>query len=434
MSQFIQKRGLMLVIVLCLLGAAAWAAQSQFASEEAAPEKMEPQVLPVEAVALRQKDFFQVPREFAGVVKPSESTAIGFEVAGRVEEVLVEEGDQVKQGETIALLDRQLLVAQRDQVVAELAAARAQLEELEAGARVEQIAAAEAKLSQLDSELQLARLQLDRREELRARQATSQEELDVLKFQTEVLLAQRQEAKALLDELVNGTRKERIVAQQATVSKLEAARQQADLQLGYGELTAPFDAIVVSRLRDPGAVVSPGQAVLELESVASEIWVGVPPDLVDRFEIGKPFALRIGHCDEPARLRSIIPRLDPKTRTQPLVFLSESQRRLPSGAVARLIVNQPVLCEGFWVPAAALSPGSQGLWAVYVVELDDQQRSVIRRRDVERLHTTADAVFVRGTLAEGEQLVANGVHRLVAGQLVESLPIEWNSDVDNTDQ
>ena len=48
----------------------------------------------------------------------------------------------------------------------------------------------------------------------------------------------------------------------------------------------------------------------------------------------------------------------------------------------------------------------------------------VARRDVEVLHATTDRVFVRGALAAGERVIADGVHRVVPGQRVEAVAAE----------
>jgi multidrug resistance efflux pump len=82
------------------------------------------------------------------------------EVAGRVTEVLVEEGQKVQAGQPLVRLDEATLASQRRQAQAALQAAQAQLDLLQAGARAEEIDAAQAQLAQAGAGLQLARANL----------------------------------------------------------------------------------------------------------------------------------------------------------------------------------------------------------------------------------------------------------------------------------
>jgi len=117
-----------------------------------------------------------------------------------------------------------------------------------------------------------------------------------------------------------------------------------------------------------------------------------------------------------------VPEIDPATRTADVVIAlsTEESLRHVAGEVVRLALEEHVEAEGTWVPTAALVPGTRGLWAVYAVvpSEDDPFRTVIERRELEVLHTTGDRALVRGTLRGGEQLVIEGIHRVVPGQQV----------------
>ncbi len=71
-----------------------------------------------------------------------------------------------------------------------------------------------------------------------------------------------------------------------------------------------------------------------------------------------------------------------------------------------------------------MTESSRGLWACYVAEelsrreLPDSATHRLRRRELEIVHQEADRVFVRGTLADGELIVTEGMQRLVPDQLV----------------
>src|SRR5262245_40019596 len=77
----------------------------------------------------------------SGTVEATEA-ALGFQVAGRIENIQLHEGDLAKQGNEIATLDRAELEARKAQAQAQLVASRAMLAELESGARSEELAQA----------------------------------------------------------------------------------------------------------------------------------------------------------------------------------------------------------------------------------------------------------------------------------------------------
>ena len=92
----------------------------------------------------------------------------------------------------------------------------------------------------------------------------------------------------------------------------------------------------------------------------------------------------------------------------------DGNKQFRSGELATAKVTKSVPATGFWLPLAALTEGTRGLWSVFVARPEGEQH-VIERRDVEVLHSEAKRVFARGALSDGEAVVLSGVHRLVPG-------------------
>jgi len=91
---------------------------------------------------------------------------------------------------------------------------------------------------------------------------------------------------------------------------------------------------------------------------------------------------------------------------------------LYAGTVAELVMNAEVDEPGFWLPLSALSESQRGLWSVFVIRSGAVGQTV-ETRLVEILHRGDDAVFVRGTLRDGERIVSAGTARIVPGQRVD---------------
>ncbi|WLT39732.1 biotin/lipoyl-binding protein [Synechocystis sp. B12] len=88
-----------------------------------------------------------------GTLEAPKGMEIDSEIDGRVEEILVREGQRVEQGQVLFRIDNDVLQTQLLEAQANLAAARAQLAELEAGSRQEDVAAAAAQLRQAQTRL-----------------------------------------------------------------------------------------------------------------------------------------------------------------------------------------------------------------------------------------------------------------------------------------
>ncbi|MBN1811860.1 MAG: efflux RND transporter periplasmic adaptor subunit [Anaerolineae bacterium] len=98
----------------------------------------------------------------SGIIEPQDRVSLTFEQMGLVDEVLVEVGDEVKKGDVLARLDSEQLALQVRQAQASLTSAEAQLAQLKADARPEEVASAEANLRAADAQVNSADAQLAR--------------------------------------------------------------------------------------------------------------------------------------------------------------------------------------------------------------------------------------------------------------------------------
>ena len=243
-----------------------------------------------------------------GEVVPAVWATVSTQTGGFVEEVLVEPGDEVEKGEILIRLDStdaQLAVQQAE---AALAAAQAQLDDLKAGARPEeieaakaevalaqaalqsllnpdpaQVAAAQAELAQAEAALRIAQAAYDRikwdpgagarPEALQLEQATGA--YNVAKARLDALLnppaadvaaarARLQQAQARLALLEAGARLETIAAAEAEVARAEAALEQARVALARCEIRAPFAGTVGLVHVRTGEWTAPGQPLVTL--------------------------------------------------------------------------------------------------------------------------------------------------------------------------
>ncbi len=386
-------------------------------------------ILPVETIRINPVDSYQLSRLYTGSVATRRRSELGFERSGQLVRITVDEGDSVEAGTSLAYLDTRNLKAQQQQLLAQRAQAVAKLKEMQAGPRAETIAAARAIVRNLSSQLELARKKRSRREALYSEGAISREQLDEAASETRVLQARLDEAKSQRDELLAGTRPERIEAQKASVEQLDASIANIELELEKSTLKAPFTGTISARQVDEGTVVSSSQSILILVEDGVEARIGVPVRAAEQIQLGSTLPLQIGQKTYRARVSSILPVLDSSTRTLTVVLTLEQSvgKEVSPGQVARLKLTEFIPIGGYWLPTTALVQGGRGLWSCYVLGEPAQLESIaseatntfhIQRRDVEILHTESDRVLVRGTLQSGDQVIVNGTHRLVPGQLV----------------
>lgn len=227
----------------------------------------------------------------SGTVEATEA-ALGFQVPGRIQRVVPNEGDRVKAGDTLAWLDRTELEARRAQAAAQFAAARAVLAELEAGARSEELAQAREAARAAEERYRDAQRDFERVQRLLQGGAVSQEAYDKAKLALEITTSQRDQAAEQLKLVETGPRPERIAAQRAAVVQGEAAVRQAEAALANALITAPFDGVVTVRDREPGETVGAGAPVLTLMNLA-ERWVRIyiREDRIGAVQLGQPASI-----------------------------------------------------------------------------------------------------------------------------------------------
>jgi RND family efflux transporter MFP subunit len=402
---------------------------ASIASSEAAGETEEPlRRLAVRTVVVEPVSSFQAAREYTGTIVARRTSELGFELAGKLTELRVNEGDPVTTGDVLARLDTEHLETHRRKVVAQRAQASAKLDEMISGPRDEDIAASRARVDSLRAQVDLLKLQTSRRERLLASDAASRDEYEQHAFGLQARQAQLDEAQHELEELLNGTRKEQLEAQRAVVAELDAAIADIDVDLRKSDLKAPFDGTIARRMTDDGTVVDAGQPVFRLvEDGALEAWIGLPADAASKLIEGSSQRVRVRGEHFAVTVASRFPEVDPATRTRTVVLELDAaaSRRLVQGQVVRLEFEETVSTDGFWLPTTALTKGARGLWSALAVETSDgaidaasTESLRVARRDLEVLHAQSDRVLVRGTLDPGDRIITDGTHRVVPGQLV----------------
>ena len=384
--------------------------------------------LPVAVQPVELLGSYRRTRSYSGELRPRRASELGFETAGRMTALAVDEGSRVAAGDVLAELESERVRARLASLEARRAREEARLDELVRGPRAQVIEAARAETRSLEESLDLAVLLRERRRVLVEDDAASGEALDLASTTVETTAASLEAARARLDELEEGTRAEVVEQQRAILRELDAEIALARVEIDDRRLVAPFDGVVTQRLVDEGVVVDPGQSVLRLiEDGALEARLGLPLEQAARLAVGEDVVLDVRGEPIGARIRALVPEMDGATRTVDaiLVLSEEDSRRSIAGDVARLELTEDVEARGTWLPTTALVTGTRGRWAAYAVVPDaspdgsaSRTQSIVERRELDVLHTERDRVFVDGLLSPGELLLIEGAHRVVPGQRV----------------
>ena len=403
-----RSRRLRLLMALGILVtgiAAAWLGFKLGPRDDAgqSPTQISRNALPVEAVPIEQANGYYVEHLFTGRIVAGRQSGLGFVRTGTVVEVLVDEGARVYAGQVIARL-----LIKRSELLAKLDQARATLDEVVAGPREEQIAAAEADIAFFVAQVDLARFPLGRIENT---------------FEQKAMQAQLSAAHHRLRELRNGSRPETIRLHAASVVGTEAAIAAVDLDLARSDLRAPYSGTISRRFVDEGSVVQWGKPIVRVLEDRRETRVGVPVHIAASLAVGSMLPVEIDGVSYPMRVSAVLPDANLQTSTVIVILKPDNPLARVAGELVRLRHEEFVPSLGHWLPLAALMVGPRGLWTIYSVEPAAANESAlgpatVARQLVEVLHAQGDWVFVRGTLTVGDLIIASGVHRVVQGQPV----------------
>jgi HlyD family secretion protein len=197
---------------------------------------------------------------------------LSFKVAGRIDTLAVDEGDPVKAGQVVATLERRyfeddlrLARAQRD-------AAAATLQRLENGSRPEEIAEARALVAERKATLARATEDLERAERVFKASSGSRQDLALAQATRDECQARLRSAEQSLRLAELGPREEDIAQARAQLQAENARVIVAERNFADSELIAPNDGFILTRAREKGAIVQPGETAFTL-TLASPVWV-----------------------------------------------------------------------------------------------------------------------------------------------------------------
>jgi HlyD family secretion protein len=264
-----------------------------------------------------------VPLVLTGIVTTND-VVVSPQIAGRITQLLVKEGDTVKANQLLAVLDPGELQQEEAFYTASAEGASSQVQESAAALRFQerqvgdQISQAEANLAAAESqrmaaqaELDNARLSFDRADKMLKEGVVSQEQLDQARTAYQVAQSKIASLEKQIDAQRSAVALARTNADQVSIrrSQLQGTRKQqaaaaaqrakAGVRLAYAELHAPIDGIIDVVAARVGEVVTPGQPVVTLIN-PDDLWVraNVEETYIDRVRIGDKLTVRLPSGEE----------------------------------------------------------------------------------------------------------------------------------------
>ena len=330
----------------------------------------------VSPYTLGELETLVVDREFSGLVEAQQTLTLGFELAGTIAVMSVNDGDLVKQGQLLAQLDTQLL--------------RGELKKLS------------AQYKQAQAQLVLNQKTLKRQQTLKDKNYAAGQRLDELQAEK--------------------------IQLQANKTYIQAQQQQVNIRLKKSALYAPFDGQISVRYRVKGAVVSPSEPILELvEDNQLQIKVAVPLHFSKQLKQGQQVNIQTLNNTETLSFTSTIDTISRSVSsgsyTQVLRLSlpsSMSHQQLSNGQVVVANIKEPRNKTGYWIPNTALTEGLRGTWNILLLSDEKAGKRQIQKVAVTPLYFKHAQVFIEqaGYLSAGRLLVSNGAQRLSNQQWV----------------
>lgn len=330
-----------------------------------------------------------------GYIEARHQAMVGSMMPGRVEAVLVNEGDQVEKDQLIAVLEHRELDASLQSRRVMVQQRRAELRE------------AEANLKDRIRRENLAR-------QLLARRSASVDEVDEAATQTEIARA-------------------RVEALTASIEAAEAMIKEIEASIRNMEIRAPFGGTILTKEAEVGETITPGGmgaasgrgSVVGLADLRDlEIEVDVPESLLGRLEKGQPAEISVAAVPDRryrGRLRQII-QMGDRTRGTIKVkveILDEDEKLFPE-----LVATVHFLPRKDRDPALESKPEvfaprsaiveEAGLSHVWIVDADMKAR----KRPIEVVMSNNDPVRIDSGLQGGERVILSPPEGLAEGQLV----------------
>ncbi len=358
---------IVVTLMFCVLaGGAAWWGTNLIADRANAVAVPQPTLAPfvlTDRIAL--KNHYTVSRTFTGQIEAPQSVSIAFETAGTVNAVFFHEGERVEKEQVLATLDNRLL--------------KADLQRLKASKKA------------LEAQREIAILTDRRQAQLREKGFASNQAADQSRLS--------------------------VVETEARIAEVAAAILAAEIRLEKATVRAPFAGRVDQRMIDPGTTIGSGQSVLTLVEDDVPIFrVGIDPDLAGTLSVGKTVATILNELPVRAEVISILPKIDPVTRTRIVRLKLLEPVDLAFGQTGQLRIEQRITQSGAWIPLSAIEDGVRGLWTIKTAE--GFEDPIVSVEAIEILHADEERAFVKGTFEANARLILSGLHRIAPGQRI----------------
>lgn len=343
-----------------------------------------------------------------GQVEASDSATLRSQTTGTIEELLVNEGDAVQEGQLIAKLNQADQLLALAQAQAELAEAESNLAELESGTRQEVILQREAAVQAAIAREAEARDNLNRIQNLVTEGALAERQRVEAKTTLDAVVSDRLGAEAELANAKAGPRADEVEAERAKVAAEQAAVTQARLELQRTEIRATSAGVVSDRAVSIGDYVRSADPILTLinndtvditlelpEQLAGQVQPGIPVKLVSRAMPG---------WETNATIDALLPLASANSRRRPArIRLDNPPEGLLPGTAVLAQFETPGNSSGYEISRDALTRRADQ-WLVFGIADGDNGQSA-QQIEVSLISDLGETVIIDSTALQPQQAI-----------------------------
>lgn len=362
--------------------------------------------------------------EQTGTTQPSERVELRPRISGFLLERKFEDGDAVKAGQLLFVIDEEPFLARMQIAAAKVGESKAALKKAEQS-KAREIAAAQVALS--ESETTLARRNLERGTKLIERNSVVQQEVEQFDAALRKAEAQLLASKAQRDQ-AEANYSTDVASAKAALELAQAELRAAEIEYAYCRITSPIDGVIDRRNVDVGNYVSSASStvlativgrdpIYAYAAISEEEFARLARNYPDRGAKRIPIKLGVGDDSSfpfDGEIDYIAPSVSTGTGTVQLrgVFKNDSGKILP-GSYVRVRIPAEKLVGATLVPERAIARDQVGAY-VYVVDAENK----VARRDVKPGDLVGGERVVEGTLAATDRVVVDGLSRVRPGVVV----------------
>ncbi|MBN1614797.1 MAG: efflux RND transporter periplasmic adaptor subunit [Deltaproteobacteria bacterium] len=378
------KRPFLAAMMILLIALAGCGESENKSGKIQPPLKRSQKAVQVNVVEVRRGDIFQ-PISATGTVMPQREANLGFKIAGKIQRIYVEEGDEVEAGVVLSELDRDdLLLAQRG-ARADLAMAKAALQE--------------AKLNLENLEREKTRIA-----RLHEKKVVAQQKYDDI-------------------QTAHSMAASRIEMASAQLARARANLALTDQRLKDARLRAPFSGSISRKVMREAELTAPNMPVVTILNIDRvKVEVEIPEIMAPSVKKNAPVSVEIDALPQTeltGRVSRINSAVNPISRTFKVeIDIPNRDHSIKAGMFARITIKTDVIRDAIVIPPKALTTTDDGRSAVFVVT---DNRAVLTKVTTGTINE--HLVEVKEGIAAGDRIIVAGNfglqdHTMVAPNVV----------------